>query len=86
LYISNIQLPANIYDANSNNFNIIIKFNEENYWKIWIEVDEPIQNDKLPTIYLRISNNSDIQFYAPDMILKIYPDKKIRVITGKNYR
>lgn len=57
--IENPKFPKNIYSATPDNFKVIIQFNENLYWTIWLKVREPVRDKNLPTININVEENED---------------------------
>lgn len=62
--IENPKLPNDIYDANPDNFKVIVKFNKYIYWIIWLKIREPIKSDDIPSIEISLSNNPDFKSFS----------------------
>ena len=80
--IKNPKLPRNIYDAVPESFKIVVQFAENVYWKVWLSINEPIDNDEIPSINIAVceeieaSNQVDLRVhYQGDLHIRIEPDQ-----------
>lgn len=84
-FIENQQFPASIYSATPDNFKVIIQFNDNLHWTIWLKVREPIKNKYLPSINISVAENKDFLKYQSfnwgDLSFQPYSDNQIRVET-----
>jgi len=60
----NPNLPINIYDAKPENFKVIIQFNSNVYWNIWLKISEPIEEPKIPSINIEVTDQPIFRPYA----------------------
>ncbi len=79
----NPKFPNNIYAASDDKFKVIIQFNKNVYWFIWLRIREPLNDNDIPYIEICVSDKAD--YYSRswgDLSFKIVPDyDKIRIET-----
>jgi hypothetical protein len=82
-FIENPKFPANIYDASVDKFKVIIQFDKNVYWFIWLNIREPLNDNNIPTIEISVSDKAHYYFRSwGDLSIKVVPDRnEIRIFT-----
>lgn len=86
-FVKNPPMPKNIYDASDDKFKVVLKFDENNYWIIYLIVQQPVKKDEIPGIGIMMSDEPNPRFRAINS-LHMHMDLELRsmfVLTDENF-
>lgn len=88
-YSSSKIFPANIYSKEAKEYYTYIKFRNEFYWKINLQISDPIKHERIPNIVIVVT--PDLNEYGSDngiiiIVPMVYKDELRIEVAGENFK